>query len=111
MTEWDLEFAARGANVVINVRSNPGEAGSVAREGEQLGGDALVVLGEVADCSAPILPKTDVGAVRLGINAEAAAATFDEIVGEVSAHTDAEIEGVVVSPMRGRGLDTAESTG
>jgi 3-oxoacyl-[acyl-carrier protein] reductase len=44
-----LEFAARGANVVINVRSNRGEAESVAAEAEALGAAALVVLGDASD--------------------------------------------------------------
>jgi 3-oxoacyl-[acyl-carrier protein] reductase len=44
-----LEFAARGANVVINVRSNRDEAEAVAHEAEGLGGNALVVLGDVSD--------------------------------------------------------------
>ncbi len=44
-----LEFAARGANVIINSRSNLAEAASVAWEAEALGAKSLVVMGEAAD--------------------------------------------------------------
>ena len=44
-----LEFAARGANVVINARSNREEAGAVRAEAAALGAQALVVMGDVAD--------------------------------------------------------------
>lgn len=44
-----LEFAARGANVVINARSNRAEAEAVAGEARALGADALVALGDVGD--------------------------------------------------------------
>lgn len=44
-----LEFAGRGANVVINVRSNREEAEAVAREARELGATAAVVLGEASD--------------------------------------------------------------
>src|SRR4029079_10178866 len=44
-----LEFAARGANVIVNARSNRDEADSVAREARALGATALVVMGEAAD--------------------------------------------------------------
>jgi len=41
-----LEFAARGANVVINSRSNREEAEAVLREAEALGAKGIVVLGD-----------------------------------------------------------------
>jgi NAD(P)-dependent dehydrogenase (short-subunit alcohol dehydrogenase family) len=41
-----LEFAGRGANVVINARSNRDEAEEVRREAERLGARALVVMGD-----------------------------------------------------------------
>ncbi len=41
-----LEFAARGANVMINTRSNEEEAQSVAREAQALGVEAVVVMGD-----------------------------------------------------------------
>src|SRR6185436_8369072 len=41
-----LEFAARGANVVINSRSNREEADGVLREAEALGAKGIVVLGD-----------------------------------------------------------------
>ena len=46
-----LEFAARGANVVVNSRSNADEAQQVAAEAEALGGKAIVVLGDAAEKS------------------------------------------------------------
>jgi 3-oxoacyl-[acyl-carrier protein] reductase len=46
-----LEFAARGANVVVNSRSNAAEARQVADEAEALGGKAIVVLGDAAEKS------------------------------------------------------------
>lgn len=44
-----LEFAARGANVVINTRSNREEAEAVAAAARDLGVRALVVMGESSD--------------------------------------------------------------
>jgi NAD(P)-dependent dehydrogenase (short-subunit alcohol dehydrogenase family) len=44
-----LEFAALGANVVVNARSNRDEAESVAAEARALGAQALVVMGDVSD--------------------------------------------------------------
>jgi NAD(P)-dependent dehydrogenase (short-subunit alcohol dehydrogenase family) len=46
-----LEFAARGANVVINARSNADEANQVRDEAEALGAKAVVVLGDAAEKS------------------------------------------------------------
>ena len=46
-----LEFAARGANVVINSRSNADEANQVKDEAEALGAKAIVVLGDAAEKS------------------------------------------------------------
>ncbi|WP_041833585.1 SDR family NAD(P)-dependent oxidoreductase [Actinoplanes sp. N902-109] len=53
-----LEFAARGANVVINARSNVDEANEVKREAEALGAKALVVLGDAADKATVLAMKT-----------------------------------------------------
>lgn len=50
-----VEFAARGANVVVNARSNRAEAEDVADEARALGAEALVVIGEAAD---PIVVAT-----------------------------------------------------
>ena len=47
-----LELAARGANVVVNARSNRAEAEAVAEEARALGADALVALGDVDDADA-----------------------------------------------------------
>ncbi len=41
-----LEFAERGANVVINTRSNEDEARAVEDEVRALGASALVVMGD-----------------------------------------------------------------
>src|SRR5580704_11224682 len=44
-----LDFAARGANVVINVRANTAEAEAVAEEAHRLGAETLVVVGEAGN--------------------------------------------------------------
>ncbi|HEV8298037.1 MAG TPA: SDR family oxidoreductase [Acidimicrobiales bacterium] len=44
-----LEFARRGANVIINARSNVDEARAVASEAQAFGARTLVVMGEAAD--------------------------------------------------------------
>jgi NAD(P)-dependent dehydrogenase (short-subunit alcohol dehydrogenase family) len=44
-----LEFAGRGANVIVNARSNRDEAEGVRAEAEALGAKALVVMGEASD--------------------------------------------------------------
>ena len=44
-----LEFAGRGANVVINTRSNEEEARVVEREAAELGAEAIVVMGDAGD--------------------------------------------------------------
>lgn len=44
-----LEFAARGANVIVNARSNKAEADEVAAQANELGGKSIVVMGEAAD--------------------------------------------------------------
>ena len=44
-----LEFAGRGANVVINARSNREEAHAVEEEAKKLGAQALVVMGDASD--------------------------------------------------------------
>jgi 3-oxoacyl-[acyl-carrier protein] reductase len=47
-----LALAECGASIVVNARSNRGEADAVAREIEANGGKALVHIGDVADASA-----------------------------------------------------------
>jgi 3-oxoacyl-[acyl-carrier protein] reductase len=47
-----LSLADGGASVLVNVRSNRGEADSVAREIEAAGGKAVVHIGDVADAKA-----------------------------------------------------------
>jgi 3-oxoacyl-[acyl-carrier protein] reductase len=44
-----LELAARGANVIVNTRSNEAEAETVATEAESLGVRSLVVMGDAAE--------------------------------------------------------------
>jgi 3-oxoacyl-[acyl-carrier protein] reductase len=44
-----LELAARGANVIVNTRSNEAEAETVAKEAESLGVRSLVVMGDAAE--------------------------------------------------------------
>jgi NAD(P)-dependent dehydrogenase (short-subunit alcohol dehydrogenase family) len=44
-----LEFAGRGANVIINARSNEDEARAVEEEARQLGAQTLVVMGDASD--------------------------------------------------------------
>ncbi|MCH8811994.1 MAG: SDR family NAD(P)-dependent oxidoreductase, partial [Gemmatimonadetes bacterium] len=44
-----LELARRGADVVVNARSNRGEAEAVAREAEALGVRAIALLADVGD--------------------------------------------------------------
>ena len=44
-----LEFAARGANVIINSRTNEAEARSVEREAQALGAKTLVVMGTAGE--------------------------------------------------------------
>jgi 3-oxoacyl-[acyl-carrier protein] reductase len=47
-----LALAGDGASIVVNARSNRGEAEAVAREIETAGGKALVHIGDVADAAA-----------------------------------------------------------
>ena len=46
-----LEFASRGANVVVNTRSDLAAAEAVAREATALGAEALVVIGDAGERS------------------------------------------------------------
>jgi NAD(P)-dependent dehydrogenase (short-subunit alcohol dehydrogenase family) len=46
-----LEFAGRGAGVVVNARSNRDEAEAVAAEARELGAEALVVMGDAGELS------------------------------------------------------------
>ncbi|KAA9157791.1 SDR family oxidoreductase [Amycolatopsis acidicola] len=46
-----LEFARRGANVVINARSNKDEAAAVEEEARRLGAGTLVVMGDASERS------------------------------------------------------------
>jgi len=58
-----LDLAAAGAAVVINVRSNVGEADAVVREIEAAGGKAVRVVGDVAD------PATSVALANAALKA------------------------------------------
>jgi 3-oxoacyl-[acyl-carrier protein] reductase len=44
-----LELAGRGADVIVNTRSNEAEAETVAKEAESLGARSLVVMGDAAE--------------------------------------------------------------
>ena len=44
-----LEFAERGANVIVNAKSNRDEAQSVLKEAEALGAKGIVVMGEASE--------------------------------------------------------------
>ena len=44
-----LEFAERGANVIINAKSNRDEAEEVRQEAEKFGAKALIVMGDASD--------------------------------------------------------------
>src|SRR5215472_2286078 len=44
-----LEFAGRGANVIINARTNEAEARGVEREAQALGAKTLVVMGTAGE--------------------------------------------------------------
>ncbi len=46
-----LEFADRGANVVVSARTNREEAQAVAHDARSWGAEAMVVLGDVSDPS------------------------------------------------------------
>lgn len=46
-----LEFAARGANVIINTKSNVEEARSVEKEAQRLGAATAVVMGDAGELS------------------------------------------------------------
>jgi 3-oxoacyl-[acyl-carrier protein] reductase len=60
-----LALAEGGASVVVNVRSNRGEAEAVAREIEAKGGKALVHIGDIADASA-VQAMADAAAKHFG---------------------------------------------
>jgi acyl-CoA synthetase (NDP forming) len=56
--------------------------------------------------SPDIAHKTEVGGVRLGVAPEGAAAAYEAIIASVQRHApDARVEGVIVSPMRGQGIE------
>lgn len=44
-----LEFARRGANVIVNAKSNIAEAEAVLKEAEALGAKGIIVLGDASD--------------------------------------------------------------
>ena len=60
-----LALAEAGAAIVVNARSNRGEADAVAREIEALGGKALVHIGDVADAAA-VQAMADAAAKQFG---------------------------------------------
>jgi 3-oxoacyl-[acyl-carrier protein] reductase len=60
-----LALAIDGASIVVNARSNRGEADAVAREVEAKGGKALVHIGDVADAAA-VQAMADAAAKQFG---------------------------------------------
>ena len=60
-----LKFAAEGANVVVNARSNREEAESVAAEAKEMGVDALPFLADVSD-QKQVAAMTDAAIERFG---------------------------------------------
>ena len=76
-------------------------AAEAAQAADKAGGPVAMKI-----ASPDILHKTDVGGVKLGVSADAAAAAFDEIVANSkAAKPDAKIDGVLVSPMAADGVD------
>jgi 3-oxoacyl-[acyl-carrier protein] reductase len=73
-----LEFAERGANVVINARSNREEAEAVAREAEAFGARAIVVMGDAgeADVIAELKERAEAAFGRVDIYVSNAARRF-----------------------------------
>jgi 3-oxoacyl-[acyl-carrier protein] reductase len=60
-----LQLAAGGAAVIVNVRSNKGEAEAVVKEIESAGGHAAIAIGDVADAAA-MQRMADMAAERFG---------------------------------------------
>ena len=60
-----LALSESGASILVNARSNRGEADAVAREIEANGGNALVHIGDVADASA-VQAMADAALKRFG---------------------------------------------
>ncbi|WP_329378797.1 acetate--CoA ligase family protein [Streptomyces sp. NBC_01716] len=93
-------LAAAGVPVVpAGLVNSPAEA---AAEAVRLGGPVAMKI-----CSRAIAHKSDVGGVVLGVEgAEDAAAAYDSIVATVTRHVpDADLRGVLVSPMREPGQE------
>jgi succinyl-CoA synthetase beta subunit len=92
-------LAQRGVSVV------PGEvvtdSTSAAAAARQVGGPVAMKI-----VSPQIAHKSDIGGVRLNVTAGEAAEAFDRIIADcAAARPDAALEGVVVSPMRERGVE------
>ncbi|MFD3486218.1 acetate--CoA ligase family protein [Streptomyces sp. NPDC058665] len=93
-------LAAAGVPVVpAGLVNSPAEA---AAEAVRLGGPVAMKI-----CSRAVAHKSDVGGVVLGVEgAEDAAAAYDSIVATVTRHVpDADLRGVLVSPMREPGQE------
>lgn len=92
-------LARRGVSVV------PGEvvtdSASAAAAARQAGGPVAMKI-----VSPQIAHKSDIGGVRLNVAGVEAAEAFDRIIADcAAARPDATLEGVVVSPMRERGVE------
>jgi acyl-CoA synthetase (NDP forming) len=93
-------LAERGAPVVpASLATSPAQVGAAF---EALGG---VVVLKIA--SPDIAHKTEAGGVRLGLSSrQAVERAFDEIIVSAKAYApEARIEGVIVAPMRGEGVE------
>lgn len=93
-------MAARGIPVVPATHVHSAAAAEAAAR--QYGGTVAMKI-----VSADIAHKSDLGCVRLGVAAAAAAAAFDEILTAASqpAANGARLDGVLVSPMRTGGVE------
>ena len=83
-----LEFAARGANVIINSRSNREEAESVEKEAQALGAKTLVVMGVAGELSTVEEMKRRAEDTRKAEAAEDFATAAEEIRGRLAVNAD-----------------------
>jgi 3-oxoacyl-[acyl-carrier protein] reductase len=93
-----LALAQAGAAMVVNARSNKGEADGVVREIEASGGKAVAVLGDVADpATAPALANAALKAFgRIDILVNNAALRRENPIGEMSYEEWREVMDVIL---------------
>ncbi|WP_420391491.1 acetate--CoA ligase family protein [Acuticoccus sp.] len=93
-------LAAAGLPMVEDRLATSREAAVAAAR--ELGGPVALKV-----ASADVLHKSDVGGVRLGVEGDAAGEAYDAILAAVRKHVPgATVDGVLVSPMVGEGVDT-----